>query len=219
MSSSTDPPEATSPSPTSFSRPDPVPSAGPTSTPDSTSSAPSTESSQSERAEVVLSENRTRGLVHNAAWRKVALCYLLGAPKAHPNAPRTLAELYRLLGWTEQQAYQRRRYSTHIQLRIVAQMAEALRAPVGQFCEEVAMEEGIPPVNQRVIHKPKAQRAALEKLGRPLTRCHRCGGLGHRSTSPRCPMAESRSESLLVMQTEAAQNPTPHRPPRKPRDP
>jgi hypothetical protein len=163
--------------------------------------------------------NRTRGLVHHAPWRTVALCYLRGQPKAHPSAPSTLAEFYRLLGWTEQQAYQRRRFSSHMQLRIVAQMASALRAPLGEFLEQVALEEGVPPVNQRVIHKPRAQQKALYKLGLACVTCHRCGGRGHGSRSKKCPMWGVPKSSLEVMKAQARAKPTPRRKPRKRREP
>jgi len=147
--------------------------------------------------------------VHNAPWRRVALCYLRGQESASPQAPETLAELYRLMGWTEQQAYQRRRFSSHMQLRIVAQMAAALRAPLGEFLERVAMEEGVPPVNKRVIHKPVAQRNALYKLGRLNVTCGKCGGRGHGSRSKKCPMWASPKSSLAVMKARAQADPTP----------
>jgi hypothetical protein len=143
--------------------------------------------------------NRTRGLVHRAPWREVALCYLRGQAMAHPNAPKSLGELYRLMGWTEQQAYSRRRFSVHMQLRIVAQMAAALRAPLGEFLERVALAEGVPPVNQRVIHKPLAQRNSLYKLGLLNVTCNRCGGRGHGSRSKKCPMWASPKSSLEVL--------------------
>ena len=146
------------------------------------------------------------------------MCYLAGQERAHPSAPATLGELYRLMGWTEQQAYQRRRFSSHIQLRIVAQMAAALRAPLGEFLEQVAMEEGVPPVNRRVIHKPLAQRNALYRRGLLNVVCNRCGGRGHGSRSKKCPMWASPKSSLAVMKARAGSKPTLPRPPRKRRE-
>jgi ribosomal protein L37E len=98
-------------------------------------------------------------------------------------------------------------------------MAEALRAPVGQFCEEVAREEGIPPVNQRVIHKPLAQRNALYKQGRLNVVCNRCGGRGHGSRSKKCPMSGSPKSSLEVLKARSKAGPTKPRKPRKRREP
>jgi hypothetical protein len=157
-------------------------------------------------------ENRTRELVHNPPWRRVALCYLRGQPKAHPDAPASLGELHRLMGWSEQVAYQRRRFSSRMQLRIAAQMAAALRAPMGEFLEQVAMEEGVPPVNRRVIHKPLAQRNALYKLGKLNVVCNRCGGRGHGSRSKKCPMFLSPRSSLAVMKARAEAGPKRRRP-------
>jgi hypothetical protein len=132
------------------------------------------------------------------------LCYLRGQEKAHPRAPSSLGELYRLMGWTEQQAYSRRRFTKHMQLRVVAQMASALRAPLGEFLEQVALLEGVPPVNQRVIHKPMAQRNALYKRGLLNVTCNRCGGRGHGSRSKKCPMRDVPKSSLGVMKARAA---------------
>jgi hypothetical protein len=103
-----------------------------------------------------------------------------------------------------------------MQLRIVAQMAGALRAPLGEFLERVALAEGVPPVNQRVIHKPKAQRVALYKRGLLNVTCNRCGGRGHGSRSKKCPMYRSPKSSLEVMKARATAKP---RQPRKRRDP
>jgi hypothetical protein len=105
-----------------------------------------------------------------------------------------------------------------MQLRIVAQMASALRAPLGEFLEQVALAEGVPPVNQRVIHKPKAQQGALYKLGLANVSCHRCGGRGHGSRSKNCPMRASPKSSLAVMKAQSETAPTPRRRPRKRRE-
>jgi hypothetical protein len=122
------------------------------------------------------------------------------------------------MGWTEQQVYQRRRFSTHMQLRIVAQMAAALRAPLGEFLEQVALGEGVPPVNKRVIHKPKAQQKALYKLGLANVTCNRCGGRGHGSRSKKCPMWASPKSSLAVLKARSTAKPRKPRPPRKRRE-
>ena len=94
-------------------------------------------------------------LKHDAPWRRVAERYLGSGSKAHPRAPKTWGELYRLLGWNKSTAYTRRRFF-HLQVRVAAQMSEALRAPLGMFLAELAQEEGIPPLSLRVIQKPKA---------------------------------------------------------------
>ncbi len=117
-----------------------------------------------------------RDTKYDVPWRRVVLRYL------NPHCP-TLSALYRGMGWSESQAYTRRRFP-HLQLRIAAQMGQVLQVPnLARFLFEMAHEEGIPPANIRVIQKPEAQKLALRRRG-SSRRCTECGARDHESPCP-----------------------------------
>lgn len=95
-----------------------------------------------------------------------------------------------MLGWEKTTIYQKRRWP-HLKLIVVAQMAKALGVPVGKFCEEVALEEGIPKIGERVLDKPNLQITNLERREqklhtKPFRRCTYCSEPGHdRQTCPK----------------------------------
>jgi hypothetical protein len=133
---------------------------------------------------------------YDAPWRRVLIRWL---PQG-----MTLTEVHERLGWTKGQAYWRRRLQ-NLPLRVAAQMAQAVGAPLGRFLEEVAKEEGIPALYTRVVQKPRAQERSLKALGR-FVRCSACKELGHRKGSPKC-HGETPSPEMLLARAQAVANP------------
>lgn len=87
---------------------------------------------------------------------------------------QSLQQVYKAMGWNDSQAYLRRKHP-HLQLRVAAQMAMAIGAPLGSFLEELAKEEGVPPLHERVIQKPQAHSQARRRSGA----CESCGSRSH----------------------------------------
>lgn len=133
-----------------------------------------------------------QGLLNNPPWRKVLLRYM--------PATMSLSDLYRLLGWPKSVQYNRRKFPD-LRVSQLAQMATAINAPVGEFLEAVAMEMGIPRLNERVVLKPNAQ-----KVMRARNRhCRDCGAIGHDRRN--CPVGSSTSFGLQLLHEEAKASP------------
>ena len=129
------------------------------------------------------------GTKYPVPWREVLLRWL--------RPPLTLAELYRRMGWTASVAYHKHR-NPHLQVRVAAQMAVAVGAPVGRFLSDLAEAEGIPALYTRLVLKPKAQEQSLRASGR-FVHCRRCGEVGHEE--PKCPIP-TRALQQAVAQAE-----------------
>lgn len=109
-----------------------------------------------------------------------------------------MKRIYDLMGWTEQQAYQRRKFP-HLQLRIAAQLGLAAQVKdMGAWLRELAEEEGIPPIFERVVQKPEAYRQAAVRSA-------------SRTSSKRVASDPSESPSLLLMKSQATLHPRPLR--------
>jgi hypothetical protein len=103
------------------------------------------------------------------------------------------------MGWSGSVAYQKH-LNPHLQLRLAAQMANAVGAPLGRFLTELAEGEGIPALYTRLVLKPKAQEQSLRASGR-FVRCPRCKELGHVAAD--CP-APTQALQRAVAQAEMA---------------
>jgi len=97
-----------------------------------------------------------QGTQYNVPWRRVCLRYLEGTTsKPKPKRPDlTLAAIYKGMGWSRSQAYQKRKFP-RLTLRVAAQMATIVwpKNPA-TFLWDLAREEGVPTIGQRVVVKP-----------------------------------------------------------------
>lgn len=148
-------------------------------------------------------------LKHDAPWRRVAIRYLRKRAKSNKRGCYSLRDLYRRMGWSDQQAYWRRR-TGHLTLKLAAQMALALDADLGAFLAELAREEGIPEVYERVIQKPNA------RPRQPVSsqRCSVCGELGHRKDSPKCLLRTNDPDPMKLLTAQSEAERLPRRPER-----
>lgn len=170
--------------------PDPQESAkpaGPNSTTAPSSPALSTGTNRPPPPVAVRSVKQRR---YDPPWRRVALRYMKGGDRTPPRPVKSLTELYRLLGWTESTAYQRRKWS-NLRLQWAAQMARALRAPLAEFLETLALEEGIPESKALPPQKPRVPVAS------------------HARTSPASPPC---SQAATELREVAAKRPRARRP-------
>lgn len=133
-----------------------------------------------------------QGILNNPPWRKVLLRYI--------PVGMSLATLYRLMGWPKSVQYNRRKFPD-LRLSQLAQMATAINAPIGEFLEAVALEQGIPKLCERVVLKPKAQTVMRAKN----RHCRDCGGIGHDRRN--CPNGSSTSLELRLLQEQAVDSP------------
>ena len=114
-------------------------------------------------------------LTRNAPWRKVLLRWIERSPKM------TLGEVWRRMGISKSGRRNGLRRCPDLRLSIASQMAAAVEAPLGLFLEELAREQGIPALHQRVTFKGSS--TAAEPFVKPPNKCSNCGQRGHKRTT------------------------------------
>lgn len=126
----------------------------------------------------ILREQATKK--YDPPWKRVLLRWL--------QPGQSLLSIYRLMGLSKSRVYwlSRGEEAADLRLSLASQMARALGAPVGRFLEDLATEQGIPPIEGRPMLplrslKPAKQRSRTCRHCRKKHPTSQCPALANNS--------------------------------------